>query len=259
MSSPASAPLAGGNEDIGYRLVAVAVATISIASIIVAIRLYVRVKIVRVVGWDDWLMLFSLVLGIVAAATEIEAVSLGLGRHAYYLTVDQTTGAGEYEAISSAFSIMSLCFGKISICISLLRIIRGAGWRKLKLALYVTIIVVSIVNALVTIMTLVQCHPITKIWNPSIPGSCLNIDVQKDLAYLQGAVSAFTDFELSLLPILVFQSLQMDKRSKVVLSSLMGIGFLTGVTAIMRIVYIEPYARLDDMTYTSINLQIWAA
>ena len=125
-----------------------------------------------------------------AAATEIQAVSLGLGRHAYYLNVDQKIGAGEYEAISSAFSIMSLCFGKISICMSLLRILQGASWRKLKLTLYVTIIVVSIVNSAVTIMTLVQCRPITKIWNPSIPGSCLNIDVQKDLAYLQGGMLA---------------------------------------------------------------------
>ena len=124
-----------------------------------------------------------------AAATEIQAVSLGLGRHAYYLTVDQKIGAGEYEAISSAFSIMSLCFGKVSICLSLLRILQGAGWRKLKLALYITITVVSIVNTVVTIMTLVECHPIAKIWNPSIPGSCLNIDVQKDLAYVQGGMS----------------------------------------------------------------------
>ena len=61
MSSSLSPSPEGGDEDIGYKLVAVAVATISIASVIVAIRLYVRIKIARAVGWDDWFMLLSLV------------------------------------------------------------------------------------------------------------------------------------------------------------------------------------------------------
>ena len=61
MSSSLSTPPPGGDDDIGYKLVAVAIATISVASVVVAIRLYVRIKLVRAVGWDDSLMLLSLV------------------------------------------------------------------------------------------------------------------------------------------------------------------------------------------------------
>ena len=113
-------------------------------------------------------------------------MSQGLGRHVYYLTHDQKSGAEKYEAISSAFAIMSICFGQVSICISFLQILKGASWRTMKLVLHATIIVVSIVNSVVAVMTLVQCQPITKIWDPSVPGTCLDIDVEKNLAYVQG-------------------------------------------------------------------------
>lgn len=63
MSSAYSKPPAGGDRNIGPNLEAAALATILIAAIVVVARFYARLRVVRNVGWDDWLMLLALVCG----------------------------------------------------------------------------------------------------------------------------------------------------------------------------------------------------
>ena len=94
--------------------------------------------------------------------------------------------ASMYSVLSQAFCIMSLCFAKISICISLLRIIQGAQASWTRLALWATVILQFVVNAAVMICLLVQCQPSQKIWNQALPGFCWNSIVMVRLAQLQG-------------------------------------------------------------------------
>lgn len=48
-------------EHQGPHLMIVVIGCFTISSVVVALRTYVRVKIKRNVGWDDWLMLSTLV------------------------------------------------------------------------------------------------------------------------------------------------------------------------------------------------------
>ena len=62
MASPLNIPLPpGGDRDRGLDLVAVYAVSLAIASILVALRIYVRVTIIRKVWWDE----FFIVLGLV--------------------------------------------------------------------------------------------------------------------------------------------------------------------------------------------------
>ena len=202
MSSTSAAPPPGGDENIGYRLVIVASTTIATGAITILLRMYVRARIVRAVGWDDWLMLLALVsflyiahpfeltkiqvLGVVATGAELKAVALGFGRHVYYLTPSQRYNIMMWASVSSTHCIMALCVGKISLCLSLLRIIQGAGWKKLRWIIYFTIFVVFAVNTIVAITNYVQCQPVQKNWNPAIPGRCWKPSVQLSLTYFRG-------------------------------------------------------------------------
>lgn len=91
-----------------------------------------------------------------------------------------------YNTISQTFCIMSLCLCKISICISLLRILRGSYVRTVKWVLYVTILVVFAVNVAVVVTLFAQCKPVKKVWNSSIPGKCFVFPTELDLAMFQG-------------------------------------------------------------------------
>ena len=54
-------PPPDGDVNIGYRLTAVVIVTFSLAAIAVTMRIYTRARLVRKVGWDDWLILFAVV------------------------------------------------------------------------------------------------------------------------------------------------------------------------------------------------------
>jgi hypothetical protein len=74
---------------------------------------------------------------------------------------------------------------------------------------------------------LFQCNPISDFWNRFIDeavGSCLNPEIVIDLFYLYTACNIVADFTLAILPIFLIRSLNMDKRTKILLVPLLGMG-----------------------------------
>lgn len=93
-----------------------------------------------------------------------------------------------YNTISQTFCILSLCLCKISICISLLRILKGSYIRTVKWVLYATILVVFAVNVAVVVTLFAQCKPVRKVWDPSTRGKCFVFPTELDLAMFQGCM-----------------------------------------------------------------------
>lgn len=58
---PSSNPPPGGDQNIGNRLVILQSILISVATMLVALRLYVRARIVRGTGLDDFFLVLALV------------------------------------------------------------------------------------------------------------------------------------------------------------------------------------------------------
>ena len=192
------------DQNTHYQLVVIAFVGITIALIAVCTRMFVRARIVRAVGWDDWIILFAVVsrlpfssrlekvanniqtIGSTATVSETIAFHNGLGRHEYDFTPSQRELFRKYSHLSQAFCIMSLCFAKISICISLLRVIshtNAKGWRCL---IYALALLQSISNSILIIALFVECRPARKVWDTGLSGSCWPSRVGQDLGYQQG-------------------------------------------------------------------------
>ena len=54
-------PSPDGDQNKGNALLGVAVATVIVALIAVTLRIFVRARIVRSLGWDDWIIVFAIV------------------------------------------------------------------------------------------------------------------------------------------------------------------------------------------------------
>lgn len=54
-------PPPDGDQNVGLALLKVATATVILVLITGSLRMYVRARIVRIIGWDDWIMVFSIV------------------------------------------------------------------------------------------------------------------------------------------------------------------------------------------------------
>lgn len=154
------------------------------------------------------------------------AVHWGLGRHIYFLNSRQQVKQQYFSQLAQIFCIHALTFAKISICLQYVRVIRGSQKRWLRWTCYTIAILVFFVNGMVSIVTYAHCLPAEKTWNSSIQGTCWSFHTFGAFLILQGSFSAATDYILCILPIFLFKDLQIGKKSKIILCTLMGFGLM---------------------------------
>lgn len=72
--------------------------------------------------------------------------------------------------------------------------------------------------------TIFQCHPVAYYWNHSLEGGhCLDINTLLGIVYLYSAVALVCDFTIASLPVCMIWGLQMDRRTKIAVSGILGI------------------------------------
>lgn len=129
------------------------------------------------------------ILALLTSIVVTKEVEYGVGQHAMYLPPPDLIEAVKWIWLSTPFSTMSACFGKISIALLLMRIINrnkfytGFLWTLIALLL--------IVNVVLNIITFAQCRPVWWLWEQLNPmttshGSCWDPNVQKYYGYFQG-------------------------------------------------------------------------
>ena len=198
--------------------------------------------------------------------TEIAAVDRGLGHHAWQLSPSQRTAALRLNAVGQSFCIMSLTFCKFTVVLTFQRAIEGAGRRFAIVYLWCNGVAAFVINIVTVAVMFADCTPMEKNYNQRLPGTCLSPKILAHISLAQGcasnlllsyiswflmltrilAVSAVTDFLLSIFPTATLYKLQMSFRTKITLIFLMSLGCITGVFAVVRTVYTGPYNQQGD-------------
>lgn len=78
-----------------------------------------------------------------------------------------------------------------------------------------------------------QCDPPDALWDPLRQNKC-DYSINEKYTYFVGAVAAVSDFYFAIIPIRMFLPLHIDRKLKIGLSFLMGLGVFAGVAAIVR-------------------------
>ena len=160
----------------------------------------------------------------------------------------------EFGAIGEGLSIIGIGVIKISMCLTLLRIVELARRRTTQF-LWCLLIFVGITHFGLGMMYFLHCRPLTAVWSGA---SCLPTYTINLAGYLIFAMDAVTDLICAMIPILLVQQLQMDMRTKLALSGLMSLGVLTAGCAVAKGISLR---RVRDGDYTwGLNIvAIWAA
>jgi cell division protein FtsW (lipid II flippase) len=193
----------------GPGLVAVTWVEATIGLLLLVARLYTRARIVRSVGWDDWIMVLATVsyifrypvrlltrtqaLAIVTSGIVTQMVHYGVGQHAAYIDPPNLINAVKWIWLSTPFSTMSACFGKVSIALLLMRIL-GTRKKRYTYFLWVLIVLLILINIFLSVITFAQCTPVAYLWdqlNPMVmyKGKCWDPNIQKYYGYFQGGKS----------------------------------------------------------------------
>ncbi|CAF9937459.1 MAG: hypothetical protein HETSPECPRED_000546 [Heterodermia speciosa] len=221
-----------GDRSQGWAILAVCWAFVATALATTMLRVWVRLRLTRNLGWDDHYMMIAMVTTIIGAGlVTAEVISGGLGRHSYYLQPSQrrlfaALGWGDWIQ-----TFITLMFTKISICLFLLRIVDS---KKVRTAMHVVIAALVVFTAIFVCLFLGICRPLKAYWNTGVDAVCLSDNVIENVVIAQGVLSVITDLICAAFPVFFLRGLQVKLRVKIALCLLMGLGVITAACCTVR-------------------------
>ncbi|KAI9039622.1 uncharacterized protein KD926_009214 [Aspergillus affinis] len=265
----------------GAEMMAVMWALTGVTTFIVVARLFIRQKVLRVLGLDDWLIAVSMILGLIFVGTATASVAHGYGQHTADLDIAEAEKGLFYNSVSFIFGILSFALPKLGVAALLNRLLNPSLiHRIITWGMASFICAVAIVNIIIYVT---MCDPPQALWKIRMAmngeAKCRDVWVLIHYATFNGVVSAFVDLYLAIYPSTVLFKLQMSFRKKLALSAALGLGAvsvsilpifkLPGVmiltdsstsaaaTAIVKCAQIKGLADKADPTYGTVPLVIW--
>ncbi|KAL8666783.1 MAG: hypothetical protein Q9168_007419 [Polycauliona sp. 1 TL-2023] len=100
------------------------------------------------------------------------------------------------------------------------------------------------------------CSPREKIWNRTVPGTCLSVS---GLFNASGLFNWITDILMLLIPVKALWKLQMTTRAKAGIAAVFTLGFCAPVFGIVGFVVRLKVSSSPDVTYYNTEISLWAA
>lgn len=115
----------------------------------------------------------------------------------------------------------------------------------------VDIAVVWIVGVAFLFMVSFQCDPPTYFYEQvfGAVGKCMNLNVVPDATIAHSVINAVCDLVFAALPIAMLWNVQLNKRTKIVIAVLLGMGAIAGVALLVRIPYVKVLGITPDFLY----------
>ncbi|KAK4193172.1 hypothetical protein QBC35DRAFT_458240 [Podospora australis] len=151
------------------------------------------------------------------------AIPYGLGRHNFYLSIDDQVKGGQLVQTSYFLSVWGVAFGRISNTLLLKRL--SGKLSRADLGAYWCIIFIQVLCASSANITQgTQCRPVAANWNPTISGTCPDQRTFQVALRTVGVITTATDLFLITMSIKVIHTLSMPLRQRISLISLLGFG-----------------------------------
>lgn len=158
-----------------------------------------------------------------------------------------------FGVFALGWGFLSPMAGRIAFCITMLYI-AGTDSRVHKWAKHTTVVFVVlqvVVNLLAFIIFYAQCGTHLSIfWNLSkqalTPKYCMDIKIQTDLGYFQGAVNCVTDAYLTLLPAILIDHTKLSLKKKTGLGFLLCLSILALTAAIVKTYEAKALSEISD-------------
>ncbi|RKU44005.1 hypothetical protein DL546_007104 [Coniochaeta pulveracea] len=223
-------------------------------ALFVGLRLYTRIAVLNSVGPDDYLIALALVLQIVYTVFVTIATTYGLGRlFAEVGDAEVYSVAVMYEVFSQVAGLMVIGVGKCAVGGFLLRLVRhpiqkGFIWAFLAGTVFITLFA--------SITVVIQCIPVQKTWNSTLPGTCW-LDFSK-VGLTVGSWFVVADFSFAILPWFVVWDLNMRRKEKLLVACGLGLGVFAGVCGIVRTVALKGLTA-QEYIHDTVPMLIWSA
>lgn len=212
------------HDNLGPRLNAVIWTLTAVSAIFLALRLYCRIIMAKVLWWDDWFLSAAWIAIFVESIIVSVAIGMGFGRHSWDVPFDDLPALFKVFSPAGTLAVCASVWSKTSFALTILKL--TTGWlRKLIWALIISMNVFMGVTALIHY---IRCWPLEKLFDltNTVPGTCWPIDVIIHYDIFSAVYSGAMDIVLALLPWKLIWNLQMQKKEKLAVAFAMSMGVL---------------------------------
>ncbi|KAF2109161.1 hypothetical protein BDV96DRAFT_652019 [Lophiotrema nucula] len=243
------------NENEGSAILGATFTVTIVALVTMITRLYVRLRMIRNVGWDDYVMIAAMVLCIVGQCLIVPEVLKGAGRHKQYIPATDFQLSFKLNFITQPIYLIAICLVKISIGFFLLRLAVTPFYRR-------TIIFIMGFMAFYTtgcfLTIMLQCTNLAVQWDPTAQGTCWGKSTLMGLSYTNVALNITTDLLLAIvIPVPMLWNVQMNRRQKSSIIGILGLGVFATAAALVKISFLPEYGKTGDWLWDSRNITIW--
>ncbi|KAJ5984279.1 hypothetical protein N7481_006378 [Penicillium waksmanii] len=271
---------ANEHESKGPTILAVLWTLTSLTFLIVTARVFIRLRMLKMFGIDDYLIVVAMALGIAYCGATTASVVAGFGQHQVIVLQDPSLDlsmAMLLNNISFLLGILSFTIPKIAVTAMITRIFNPGLIQKI--ILWTLVSVAAAVSCICIIILFTMCDPPRALWTPELVQSgqatCKSTWMLIDYAIFTGgklpplpaldaqtingfiAVSATVDLYLALYPMVVLMKLQMSLRKRIALSAALGLGAIAAAMAIVKCTQLHGLADKSDYTYGTADLILW--
>ena len=200
-----------------------AVGCITLTSTAVAARLYTKIFIIEKVAWEDFTCIIGWASFMAFIGIEYSIGTHGGGTHQWNVVYQDVQYSKQYSNYGDIVYSLALLFTKLSILLLILRVFCTVRRDLCYWCTQGLIWLNSIFYTVYFFIPIFSCTPRLKIWAPSTPGSCMNINI---LYYASAIFNVVSDILMLTVPIFLIWNLQMNIGRKMGVTAIFLIGAL---------------------------------
>ncbi|OQE39249.1 hypothetical protein PENCOP_c007G04572 [Penicillium coprophilum] len=240
------------NQDLRQSMIVALVFAYTLSTLSVALRVLARKMTGSRLFLDDYLIMIALFFKYACSSGVVVLLYNGMGSH---ITMIPAKNLLVYFKLGFANAFIytgCIAFIKFSILALYKRLF---AVRQMAVAVNVMFGFVTLWVVGVYVAGALLCIPVSKFWDQSIPGACLD---PAKFYYGMQIPNILTDVILLIMPMGVVWKLPIPKAQKMLLSGVFLIGGLTLVFSIFRLYAMIRLVKLGpDITYNQVPVIVW--
>ncbi|KAG9250101.1 uncharacterized protein F5Z01DRAFT_427501 [Emericellopsis atlantica] len=220
-----------------------------ICPVLVALRVWARLRGGGSMGPDDYAAIAALVFVLLLSGFLVAACQYGMGRHMAFLEPDVKYETMKFFYLAQVVYKAAINLSKVCILLLYLRIFNKIRW--FRFACWALLGCVGSYMIASVFATIFQCSPIQRSFDKSIKGTCVD---NSQFWYANAGFSIATDVIILLLPMPLVYQLQVPWPQKVALMAVFALGIFVVVTSCLRVTTLDILATTPDTTYDIANV-----
>ncbi|KAF2023136.1 hypothetical protein EK21DRAFT_81577 [Setomelanomma holmii] len=210
----------------------------TIATVLLLLRILSTIRNRGWLGLEDYLVIFANV----SLAPSLTWTSTG----------GNVTKAMKFFWLTQSWYTLTNGFNKMAFVALYYRIFPVRRFRQACLVLGAISAIWTISYLMVCIF---QCTPVPRVYNRTIPGTCINFRWHR---WSNAVTNLLTDFTIFLLPMPVIFKLNMSTGSRISLCILFSMGFFICLTTALRMATLPLTLATKEPTYESAPTNLWS-